>query len=159
MGRDTSTRSSCPKPCSTWLWTLPMMGHEWWRTVTSCIKINRYVLVNHSGHIISNNCMKGIFWSSLLFFSFFLCLTAPLLHSVELNYARLHCLSHQKVFQTLLQQYGAMLPKRVLAIWMLLEGMEDPEEIKAPRLKILLVLVGQTFSLWSLPFPEIIKTE
>jgi len=42
---------------------------------------------------------------------------------------------------------------------MLLEGIEDPEEIKAPRLKVLPVLVGQTFSLWTFPFPEIIKTE
>lgn len=59
----------------------------------------RYILVNHSGHTLSNSSMKVILWSPILFSFFSLYLNAPLLHSMKLDYVRLSCLSCQRVFQ------------------------------------------------------------
>lgn len=92
----------------------------------------RYILVNHSGHTLSNSSMKVILWSPILFSFFSLYLNAPLLHSMKLDYVRLSCLACQRVFQ---KCYSNMVLsfQKVLVLWILPESPRDPAETKPPR--------------------------
>lgn len=87
-----------------------------------------YMLFSQSGHILLNSSTKDFLWSVILSFSFSLCVTAPLLHSMKLDYVRLCCL----LCQCFKNCYSSLL-KRVFVIQMLQEGLEDPAEIKTLR--------------------------
>lgn len=113
----------------------------------------RYILVSQSGHILLNSSMKDFLWSLILFFSFSLCVTASLLHSMKLDYMRL-CFLLCQCFK----KYYSKPSWKGLCHPDFPRGSRGSKINQNPEIWKRCLLLDQAPSSWTLSFLEMVKS-